>query len=223
VLLATPGVGKEPEGIAVELPVVAQILDHLRGDGHHAVLVPLAAAHQQLVLIAADIVHGQPEGFGDAQPAAVDEFDGNAVAAQFDMGEQAADLFAGQHGGQLVVVGGLDLGKHRPVVATEHFEEENPGRGHRLADGFGSPALDHLHMEDVVAELLLGEPGGVAAEMLVDLAHVPVVAQTGEHRISAQGHEFGELVHGRIRVVIPQRVQMQAWLGTDSFVAAALE
>jgi hypothetical protein len=50
----------------------------------------------------------------------------------------------GQHGGQLIVVLGADLGEAPPIFVAEHFDEEDPGRSHGLPNGLGLPKLLNL-------------------------------------------------------------------------------
>ena len=64
----------------------------------------------------------QSARFRKAEAAAVDELERDAVAAEADVLEELADLGSGEHGGQLVVVFGLDLGEDLPVFMSEHLD-----------------------------------------------------------------------------------------------------
>ena len=108
--------------------VLFALMDEVQIDSRYkAIPIAFAVADPQLVLIAEDIVDGQRETLGETQAAAVDEFEKDAVTAQTDVGEQVANLFAGEHGGKLIVVFGPDLREHAPIVVTEHVDEEDPG------------------------------------------------------------------------------------------------
>ena len=219
VMVAAPGVGKEQERVAVESPVAAQVLDHRGRQRDHAVLVPLAPANHELVLVAQNVVDGQREAFGKAQAAAVDELEGDAVTAQPDMNQQIMHLRPGEHGGQFVVILGFDLGENGPVMVAEHLDKEDFGAGHGLTNGLRLPALDALDMEDVVAQLVLGDEGGITAAVLLDEAHAAVVGMAGSVGVGSQGQTLGILGHGRPWMLVVQRVNMLARVRTTGHVA----
>ena len=200
------GVGKDQHRVAVELPVGTQVLHHLQRERNHAVLVPLAAAHHQLALLAQNVVHRERKAFAETQPRTVDELDRNTVAPKPDRAQQARDLLAGQHGGKFVVVARADLRKHLPLPKAQHLGEENPGAGHRLADGIWLPALAGFDVQDVVAELVLAQRGRVGPEMLVQDPHGPVVAVPGAPAIMPQGEQLRVSPHRVIRVVVVERI-----------------
>ena len=103
-------------------PILAKILNHRRGDRNHPVPPAFAGANPVLVLPASHIVNGQRETFGNAQSAAIDELEGNAVAVQADVDQQIAHLLASEHDGQLIVILGPNLGEDNPVgVAFQRF------------------------------------------------------------------------------------------------------
>ena len=59
------------------------------GRGHHAVLVALALANPQFAVLAPSMSWMvSAEALGQAQAAAIDELEGNAVAAQADVAQQ---------------------------------------------------------------------------------------------------------------------------------------
>ena len=47
---------------------------------------------------------------------------------------------------------------------SEHFDEEELRGGGGLADGFGLPVFDGFDVQDVVAQLLLGDAAGSHAQ-----------------------------------------------------------
>ena len=95
--------------MTVECPVAAQVFNHGLGDGHHSVFVAFAATDPQLALLGDDVVDGEGEAFRKAQATAIDELDGDAVATQADVLEQAFDFVTGEHGGQVLEVFGANL------------------------------------------------------------------------------------------------------------------
>ena len=68
--------------------------------------------------------------------------------------------------------------------------KENPGAGHCLANGLRLPVLAGLHMQNVVAELILPQRDRIGVEMLVQDPHGPVVTVPGARAIILQGKQF---------------------------------
>ena len=203
---AASGVWEDEDGVAVESPVTAQVLHHLGSERNHAILVPLAAAHHQLALVAKDVVDGKRKAFGEPQPGTVDEFYRDAIAPQTDGSEQAGDLLASEHGGEFVMVADAELGKELPLGAPKHLDEEEPGAGGGLADRLGLPALARLNVKKVVAEMVFAEGGGIRSEMLMNQPHGAVVAVPGARGVVAQGEQLGIAPHGVIRMVVVERI-----------------
>jgi hypothetical protein len=215
-LAALPHVGKEQQGVAMKSPILAKILNHRRGDRDHAVPPAFAGANPELVLPAAHIVNGQRETFGNAQSAAIDELERNAVAAQADVDQQIADLLASEHDGQLIVILGSNLGEDNPVRVAFKIDEEHSGRSDALANGLGLPELYRFDVEQIIAHLAFAEGGGIAPEVFVDEAHGPVIGVAGGDRVVAQGQQLGELGHRGPGMIVKQRVgAMRASLGAD--------
>ena len=204
--MALSDIRKKQERVFVKLPKVNKVAEHGRRKRDHPILVALAVADDELVFSARNVVDGKRKALGKAQPAAVDELERGAVAAQAHMVEQIVDLLAGEHGRKLVMVLGFDLRKDGPVVVAELIDKEKPGRGDGLSDGPRPPALDRLDVEDVVAKLVLGNHFRIAGAVLVDEAHVPVVGIAGAVGIGAQGQPLGKLRHRRVRMVVRERV-----------------
>ena len=112
------------------------------------------------------------------------------------------DLLAGEHGGQGVVIFGLDLREQRPVGMPEEINEEQAGGGAGLADGLGRPVFLELDEEEVVPELRLGDRDRVTAEVLVNEPKLAVVGVPGAIGVVAQRQVLGKPGHGRIRMLI---------------------
>ena len=161
----------------------------------------------------------QAEAFRKAQSAAVNEFERNTVAAQADVEQELANLLARQHGGQFVVILGLDLREDLPILVPEHLDEEDLGRGGGLPDRLGLPPLDVLDVEDVVAQLRLRNQGGILARMLLDQAQVAVVGMPGPIAIVPQVEQLGELGHRGEGMGVVHRIAMD----TSSFGTAGRE
>jgi hypothetical protein len=81
--------------------------------------------------------------------------------------------------GQGVMILGADLGEDLPVAVAELIEEKHPGGGQGLADGFGVPLFLEFDEEEVVAQLVFGEGGGIGGEMFLEEAQLAVIGVTG--------------------------------------------
>lgn len=139
----------------------------------------LAIANEQFVFGALDVVDGQGQAFAQTQAAHVNEFDGGAVAAKANAGQQIMNLLAGQDGGQSVVILGADLPKDGPVGVPQQVFKELTRSSDGLADGFGLPTLSKFDEQEVVAQSGLGELGGIAGEVLVDETQLTVIGVAG--------------------------------------------
>jgi len=186
VRVASSCIGEKKPGVFVVFPIRAEVVEHRRRQGDHAVFVALAAANPEFALFAVDVFDGERKAFGKAQPATVDEFDGNAVTAQADGAQEGVDLLAGEDMRERGGILGFDLRKDAPVVLAEDVGEEEFGDGNGLAYGFGHPMLDGLDIEDVVAELVFGERNWIAPEMITQEAYGSVIRITGARSFSVQ-------------------------------------
>jgi len=202
-------VGKEQQRMAVELPITAQVLDHNRGNGHHAAFVALAVADPQFAVRGVDIVDGQREALREAQPAAVNELEGNAVAAQPDVMEQADDFRTGQHDRMGFLVLSADLGEDFPLLAFKHADEEELRGGGPEANGLGLPAFDGLDVEEVIAQTFFGDDERITLGELVDEPHLAVIRMAGARGVELQGEELGKALHRGIGVrVVIERIAL---------------
>ena len=204
--------------MAVELPVPAQVLQHGRGDGHHAVAPAFAAPYQELALVPEDVMDGQVQALGQPQPAAIDQFGRGAVPPQPDGAEQVDNLLARQHFRQPVVVLGADLVEHLPALPLQLAFVEQPRTSRRLSHGLGRPALDGLEVQEVVPHLRLGQPGRIRASMFGQEPQLAVVGMPRADMVVAQRQETGVPLHRGIQVLVIQRVGFAAESvdGTDT-------
>src|SRR5262249_19782324 len=199
-------VGEQQQRVPVKAPVAAQFLPHGGGQGHDAILMSFAVANEQFVFVAFDVVNGQPETLAQAQPATVDELERSAVAAQTNVSQQVTDLLAREDGGKCVVIFGLDLREQSPVSMPEEINEEHAGGGTCLADGLRGPMFFELNEQEVVTQLSLGDRSRVAADVLVNEPELAIVRMPGSIGVVAQSQMLGEAGHGRIRMLIVDRV-----------------
>ncbi len=197
---SAPDIGKKQKRMAVEFPIAAQVLDHCLGNGHHAAFVALALADPQFAVRRVDIVDGQREALRKAQAATVNELEGNAVAAQPDVPEQADDIRTGQHDRLGFLVLGADLGEDFPRLAFQHADKEELGRSGGQAEGFRLPAFDGLNVQDVVAQLGLGDGGRIAPTELVHEPHLAVIRVAGARCVELECEELGQSPHRGIGV-----------------------
>ena len=155
-------------------------------------------------------MHGELQTLGEPQATAVDELQRRAVAAQADVFEQRLHLLASEHRRQRVVILRLHLIKEPPAWMAQLLDEEHLGRGQRLPDGLGLPMAHRLHMQQVVAQHLLGEQRRItAAEVLAQEAQLPVVTVPRARRIITQRQQLREALHRRPSVRVGERVRIQ--------------
>src|SRR5258708_3604686 len=116
------------------------------------------------------------------------------------------DLLAREHGGKAVVIFGADLREQSPVGMLEEIYKKHPGCGQGLTDGLGRPMLLELYEEEILAQLGLRECGWIAAEVLVDQPELAVVGVPGSIGVVAQRQVVGKPSHGRVRMLVVDRV-----------------
>ena len=199
-------VGENEKRIAMVSVVFAQVLEHIRGNGNHAVLESLALSDEEFSFLALDVMDGEREAFGQPKPAAVEEFYGNAVATQTDFAEQLTDLLTGEHDGQCLGILGSDLREHLPRFALKEVVEEGFQASHGLAHRIGFPVLLELEKQEVLAELIFGEHHRITVEVPLDEAKLAVVGVTSAVAIVAQGKKLGVAGHGVVGMVVTERV-----------------
>lgn len=185
------GVGEKPLGMPMERPVAAQIMEHGRGQRDQAVPGALSVPNPEFVVLAGDVVNGEVEAFGEPKSAAVDELERGAITPQTDVKQKVADLGTGQNSRQGVTVLGPDLGEEGPIRTTEHLQVETTGTSGGLANSLGLPAFDALEVDEVIAQLLLGQGSRIAVEVLADQAQLTVIGMPGTKRVVSQGQKAG--------------------------------
>ena len=111
------------------------------------------------------------------------------------MFEQADDLGAAQDRRKTLLVAGADLREDAPLIAAEHLQVEKPGAGGTLADRLGPPPLAEFDVQEVVAHLPFVELPGIAAKVLVQQPHVPVVGVPRAGPLVAQAQKARETLH----------------------------
>ena len=97
------------------------------------------------------------------------------------------NLIAGEHSRQFLMIPRANLGKHLPFRMAQHLGKENPRTGHCLANGLRLPLLAGLHIQNIVAELILPQRGRIGPEMLVQDPHGAVITVSGARAIILQG------------------------------------
>ena len=88
----------------------------------------------------------------------------------------------------------------------EQVDKEHAGGGAGLADGLGLPMLLELYEQEVVAQLRLGDGGRIAAQVLVNQPDLSVIGVPGAVGVVAQREVIGELGHGRVGMLVIDRV-----------------
>jgi hypothetical protein len=95
-VLPAADVGKDQERMPVKGPVAPEFVIEAGGQRQDPVLVPLAVADEELVLLSLDVVDREGQALAQAQAADVDEFERGPIAAQTDAGQERVDLLAGE-------------------------------------------------------------------------------------------------------------------------------
>src|SRR5262249_16534982 len=122
------------------------------------------------------------------------------------MGEQVMDLLTSQNSGQSAVIFGADLGENGPVWFAEQIDKAHFSSGDGLANGLGFPVLLEFDEKEVVAQLGLGDEGGITADMFVDEPDLAIIGMASAIGIEAESQKVRQLIHGGVRVVIIDRV-----------------
>jgi len=169
--------GEEPHRGAVGAPVRAEALQRGRRQGHVPVLLPLAVDVEQHP----GAVHSrdlQVRAFEQPQPAGVDGGQADAVDRDARLGQDPPDLLPAQDDGQLVLPRGADEPEGGPIPLQRALVEEldpaacarRRGPGHLLLVG---------KVEEILAQVLLSEPGGTGVVVRGELADGGDVALLG--------------------------------------------
>ena len=193
-------------------PPGAQFFDHGGGDRDVALLAALAAADQQAgrLLAPQNVFDPDADGFAHAQAAVVHEAQAGAEARLAHGGQEALDLRARQHDGQHLRLGDAHLPEDGPAGDLEALDEEAQQRVFGHLHGAAGVVLVLAQEQEVLPELVLGEGGRVALEMLGQLADIPDVLFLGRLAVIFKLDELLELGDRRIRSVFhrPGRVPL---------------
>jgi hypothetical protein len=92
--------------------------------------------------------------------------------------------------------------------------------GATLADGLREPLLLELHVEEVLAQLLLAQVHRIGLEMLVEQPHLPVIGVAGAGAVVAQREKLRETLHRGIRMIVGHRVLVLLADGLDLGIVA---
>ena len=156
-----------------------------------------------------DIFDLDADGFPDAQTAVVHETQAGAEARLAHGGQDALDLRAGQHHGQHLRLGDAHFPEDGPAGDLEALDVEAEqrvfGHLHRAA----GVVLVLAQEQEILPELILGEGGRVALEMLGQLAHIPDVLFLGRLPVIFKLDELLELRdRGIVNMHRPGRVPL---------------
>jgi hypothetical protein len=199
--LVERGAGKQPTGRSLLAPVCAQLLQQTRGEGHIAILTPLALLHADGHAGAVDIGDPQPRHLTGAQPRGIG---GHQQRPMFAVGgdrEQAHDLLMTEDLGQLrglLGAGQIELGGG-PVQgdsvekpqAMANGVAARPGQMPLLAE-VEQVVLDLLHTELIgAAVVILGQAGD-----RLQVGFLGVLGQIAHHQVVE--HFASQRCHGAV-------------------------
>jgi hypothetical protein len=179
-------------------PEGAQFTNQALGEGHAPVLAALALADVEPELSGVNVGDFKFDRFADAQAAVINQAQTHAEAFLAQRGERALDLRAGEPQRQGLAAADDPFGKHRPVGVAELLAEEELEGSLTEGHGRAGETLVLAQEQEVVAQLLLGEGGGVAAEMIGQAAHVTDVFLTGGWPEVFEFDKLLEFCEGRI-------------------------
>ena len=190
--------------MAVGLPPFSQLGDHGRGQGDEAVLAALAATHVQARVIrlrVPQVADLDAHRLADAQAGVIDERERGAVARCAHGAQQGGDLLPREDQRESLGRGNADLLEHGPVGgdAQAVAEEAAQGAAGQL-HGRAAEALLLAQEEEVSAELILGQRGGVGPVVFGQLADVADVFVPGGLAVIFELDKVGELCDGGERL-----------------------
>ena len=207
---AAAGSGEQEGGVLMGPPPGAQFLNHAGGQGNVALFAALAAADQQArrLLAPGDIFDPDTGGFAHAQAAVVHQTQAGAEARFTHGGQDTLDLRAGQDHGQDLWFGDAHLPKDGPAGDLETLDKEAQQRVFGHLHGAAGVVLVFAQEQEVLPELILGERGRIALEVLGQFTDIPDVLFLGRLPVIFKLDELLELRDRRIRSVFhrPGRV-----------------
>jgi hypothetical protein len=136
-------------------PPHPQPCEHLRRDGHLAVLAALAIEHAQHTALRIEMRDLQPAQLPEPQPAVVHQRKDFLKTRLLHRREQRAHLLARQHAGQRHGALDLDLRPARPVRAPQVIAEKQAQSAHALVERAALVIALLLEMVEEAQHLLL--------------------------------------------------------------------
>lgn len=173
------------------------------GQDRHAILVALAAAHEDLVAAEVDVLDAQATAFEQAQAGSVQERRHQASCAR-QLVQDRSDFVAGEDDGESLLAVGVDEVVEPGQVDGEDASVEEQESGERLVLGRRGDAVSGRELAEEASDLVAAEAGGVAptAERVV-AAHPAEVgllcpwAETPErHGFASANGERDDVVSG---------------------------
>ena len=149
-----PRGGKEEGRIPMRPPMGPEEVERDRRERDHAIHAPLPLMHVHQAPGAVDIGDAELDAFEEPEATPVHDGETDAVRRAPHGGEDALDLRATQHDGELLDVLRACQGKDGPL-ASERLLIQEPQRGEGLRDAGGGKG--GREVEEVGAELLLRE------------------------------------------------------------------
>jgi len=178
--------GKEPLRRAMRPPVVAQQREGRLRQGDVAVVLPLPG-HMDEPAGPVHLGHLETRALQEPQATGVDRNEADPVDGKAHEVKDAPDLLAAEHGGQLVRVRRAHQRQARERFAERVLDKElDVAQGDR--DGGPRIVLDLGEMEEVLAEVLVGDQVRRFAEVLGQLADGADVSLLGARRERAELH-----------------------------------
>jgi hypothetical protein len=130
-------------------------------------------------LAAANILDLDADRFAHAQATMVDQSQRGAEARFAHRAEQGLHFGAAQNDGQDFRFGDAHFLEHRPAADLDAIQVEGQQRVFGGLHGSGLVVLVLAQEQEVLAQLVLGKSGGVALEMLGELADITDVLLFG--------------------------------------------
>lgn len=183
---AAGGGWEQPVRRAMGPPVLAEQPEGLLRQRDVAI-PPALAVDVELHAGAVYLGHLQPGPLHQAQPAGVERRQADAVDRDTHLGEDAADLLAAEHDGQLLLPGRTDDLEQVPLPPEGLFEQDlDPAQGD--GDGVARELLAVLQVEEVLPQFLLGDLAGGLAVVLRELADGRDVGLLRSGRVPPERH-----------------------------------
>jgi hypothetical protein len=174
-------------------PVGAEGLEGAGGEWDEAVPGALAAVDVDHHATAVDVADREVEALAESEAERGDGPEGGAVVWRLDGGDEASDLVRGEDVGQAFLPGDAEALEGGPVSRCGVRREELD-TAVSDAEGSGGEVPVVLEVEEVVAELRLGESVGRSAEVIGEL---PDGAEVGVLGARAEAGELEVVGHAQ--------------------------